>query len=52
MAYYRKSYGNKKKKVTFFKGGKRFTKFYKSFRKAVNSKLALRKRGWKSSKVR
>tara|TARA_Y100001970_G_C14244887_1_gene867436 strand:- start:4366 stop:4503 length:138 start_codon:yes stop_codon:yes gene_type:complete len=41
-----------KKRVTFYKGRKRFTKWYKSFKKAMNSKMALRKRGWKSSKLR
>ena len=42
----------KRKRVTFYKAGKRFTKFFKSFRKANNAKAAMRKRRWKSSKIR
>mgnify|MGYP001414208304 CR=1 FL=1 len=44
MAYARKRY-----KVTYSKGRRRFTRWYKSTFKAIKSKRALFRFGWKSS---
>jgi hypothetical protein len=38
-------------KVTFYKGKSRFIKWYKSYKKAMNSKMAMRKKNWKSSRI-
>lgn len=42
----------KRCRVTFYKGRRRFTKTFRNYRKAMNAKMAMMKRKWKSSRIK
>ena len=44
MAY---GYRTKRFKKTFYKGRRRFTKYFRTAKKRMNAVMAMRKRGWR-----